>query len=453
MSEWLRATRRFLVQDGAENIVIERGEYVVDDHPIARRHADAFVSDAEYRENEIRSALDNGTVENGAEFTGTDRRTPTRDTSPLGQVRTAGLRAVERSNQRGALTDRGAEVLEDLIRRDSSGADAEYVRAVSDPDYERAFYMALARPHMTGSLSAREQEALHRAVRATEQRAMSVGTPGAGGYGVPIAVDPTMNIVNDGQINPLRQLATVRQVATSELRLVNTEGVTAAFAQEGAEVADGTPTLTQPTLVPERAHAFVPFSWETGQDYPSLLAELGRLLADGKDVLEADKFVNGAGHGSNEPEGLLTGLDVGTVSGGSASVAVFYSAAETLPPRYSPRASWLSSLAAANYSRRLVAEADADEPAIWNDAGDRLLGKPWFEVSDMPASYLTAQAFVYGSISEAFTIVDRLGMSVSAIPHLFGGSGRPTGISGLYAFWRTTSGTVNPNAARALDVS
>ena len=88
---------------------------------------------------------------------------------------------------------------------------------------------------------------------------------------------------------------------------VASDGITAAFETEATEVADGAPTLEQPVVNLEKAHVFVPFSIEVGQDWATLQSELARLFADAKDVLEADKFTNGTA--APEPVGLITGGD------------------------------------------------------------------------------------------------------------------------------------------------
>jgi HK97 family phage major capsid protein len=50
-----------------------------------------------------------------------------------------------------------------------------------------------------------------------------------------------------------------------------------------------------------------------------------------------------------------------------------------------------------------------------------------------------------------YLIVDRIGMTIELIPHLFGSSNRyPTGQRGLYAYWRNTGVVVDPNAWRVL---
>ena len=45
-----------------------------------------------------------------------------------------------------------------------------------------------------------------------------------------------------------------------------------------------------------------------------------------------------------------------------------------------------------------------------------------------------------------FAIVDRVGLNIEFIPHLFGGSNRyPTGQRGLYMYWRTSSQVLSPS--------
>ena len=51
-----------------------------------------------------------------------------------------------------------------------------------------------------------------------------------------------------------------------------------------------------------------------------------------------------------------------------------------------------------------------------------------------------------------YVIVDRVGMSVELIPHLFGDNNRPTGQRGLYAWMRTGAESVDDNAFRVLSI-
>lgn len=288
-----------------------------------------------------------------------------------------------------------------------------------------------------------------------EQRAMSVGTTTAGGFAVPFALDPSIILTSDGSANQLRQLATVTTIATSEWRGVSSQGVTATFAAEATAVGDNSPTLAQPTIIPEKAQSFIPFSIELGMDWGGIREELGRLFADAKDQLEAQKYTLGAGHGSFEPEGIIVGAtNVQTTVGTAAFVvADVYSTQQALPPRYQPRASWISSNTIANTVHRFVGGAST-EPPLFNENRDRLLGKPWTEVSHMVSTTTTGSLIqLYGDIAAGFRIVDRVGLMVELIPHLFDTTNnRPTGQRGLYAYWRTSSEVVNANALRVTKV-
>jgi predicted phage gp36 major capsid-like protein len=60
---------------------------------------------------------------------------------------------------------------------------------------------------------------------------------------------------------------------------------------------------------------------------------------------------------------------------------------------------------------------------------------------------------IYGDIRAAFTIVDRIGMTVELVPHVMGAGRRPVGKRGLYAFWRNSSEIVNHGALRAVGIA
>jgi predicted phage gp36 major capsid-like protein len=50
-----------------------------------------------------------------------------------------------------------------------------------------------------------------------------------------------------------------------------------------------------------------------------------------------------------------------------------------------------------------------------------------------------------------FTIVDRFGVQIELIPHLFGATNRfPTGQRGILYIWRSSSGVIKPNALRLI---
>lgn len=342
-----------------------------------------------------------------------------------------------------------------LIERDAAGIDSRYIAAVADPHYESAFAKQLleaGQPGARSMLTEPEIAAVQRVGEVLTERALAEGEGATGGYAVPFALDPTIILTNDGVINPLRTVATVTTISTRTWKGVSSEGVTAAFAKEGAEVADGSPTLGQPEIKTERAHAFVPYSIEVGEDWGTMSGELGRLFSEAKNVLEAEKFATGTG--TNEPSGIVTGATEAVESATEKVFAVgdLYTVQQALPPRYQPRARWLATNTVANVIYRFVAQADSEEPKVMTEARDSILGKPFNELSTMTSTVNESgeKPIVYGDVATGFRIVDRIGMRVELIPHLFGENGRPTGERGLYAIWRTGSKVVNPNALRVL---
>ncbi len=50
-------------------------------------------------------------------------------------------------------------------------------------------------------------------------------------------------------------------------------------------------------------------------------------------------------------------------------------------------------------------------------------------------------------------IVDRVGMNIELVPHLFGANRRPTGQRGLYAWLRAGADSIDDNAFRMLNVA
>lgn len=367
----------------------------------------------------------------------------------------AALRAIE--SRANVLTTKAGDRLVELVRRDHTGHDSRYLAAVADPAYRSAFVKRLMRPDTAHQeFTPEEAQAVSRVGEAMSQRAMAIGTGSAGGFAVPFDLDPTIALTSDGAVNPIRELASVTTITfADEWRGLTSEGVTAQFVPEATEAEDNSPELQQPVIRPERAQCFVPFSIEVGQDWESFTEELARLFAEAKDALEAEKFVSGTG--TNEPEGLIAGLAgssiVKTASPEAFAIDDVYRLQEALPARFQPRATWLASNPVANEAYRFAGPG-SDEPGVFNEARDAILGKPYREVSTMDASTATPgqKVLAYGDLAVAYKIVDRIGLTIELVPHLFGPNQRPTGQRGLYAIWRVGAGVVVDNAIRVLEI-
>lgn len=320
---------------------------------------------------------------------------------------------------------------------DENGEIARRIIATSGPIYRRAFGKAVAGMPLTSE----------------EARAISTGPGSSGGLAVPVALDPTVLPTSDSSVNPLRAIARVETITSNEWKGVSSAGITAGYSGESEEVADDTPTLVQPSVIPERATAFIPFSIESDQDWTALQAEMAVLFRNAKDDLEADKFFTGAGHGSKEPEGLLTGATIHVTSDGSNTFASkdVYALEEALGARFRSRARFVGSKFIFNKARQLDSGGGAD---LWVrlDAATppTLIGYPAHESSALDGSLEDwAAPLVFGDFTY-FLIVDRIGMNVELVNHLFGQNQRPTGERGLLAIWRNSSVVLSDRAFRVL---
>jgi HK97 family phage major capsid protein len=309
-----------------------------------------------------------------------------------------------------------------------------------------------------------------------ETRALSVGTGSAGGFAVVYTLDPTMIPTSNYSVNPFRAIArNVQITGTNEWKALTSGAITAAYAAEATQSSDNAPTLAQPDLIVDKAQAFVPFSIELGQDWDQLQEAMAMDLSDAKDDLEATKFAVGAGHGSNEPKGIITGATNTTTAGGAAAFAIadLYKVFEAVPPRFRPRAQWASNLFIIDKIRQFDT---AGGSGVWVDgfnsadpvrglgvAADaagagvvtaplvpKLLGRNFWESTAMSSALTTGQKILVVGDWRYFVIVDRVGMSVEFIQNLVGANQRPTGQRGLYAYWRNQSDVLSAAAFQVL---
>ncbi len=372
-----------------------------------------------------------------------DARSRARSPEELrGLLRDRAMRAVETARfgdvDREAAQGRAQRLLDTVD--DKHGTLAERMLVTGSPAYERAFGKAVE-ALSTGGLTPEEQ------------RALAVGTDNKGGYAVPFALDPTIILTNDGTINPLRQIARVEQITTKTWQGITSAGVTVVRAGEAAQVDANDPTLAQPEVTPQRVHGFIPFSIEVDADWTQMRAEMARLLADAKDVEEAASFVTGDGTTGQQPGGIPGSLNAASFEyvGSSWDDEDVYDLETAVPARFRARGSFMANKGIFNTIRQF---ADADGHDLWERIGGgqpaRLLGYQAYEASDMQDDASDGRRFLlFGDFSQ-FLIVDRIGMSVELVPHLFGENQRPTGQRGLYAIWRNDSKILVDNAFRVL---
>ncbi len=375
------------------------------------------------------------------------------------------MRTLDQAVSADRLNARGAEMIESLMASGPVPAQSwtqRWAAATGSADYERAFAKLLANPER-GHLEWTEQEAqAYRAVRAvqSEQRSMSL-TDSAGGYMVPLTLDPAVLLTSNGSINPLRSLARVVQTVSDTWQGVTSAGVTAEWTAEAAEMADASPTLGSPSIPVHKGDAFVPFSFEVEADAVNFMSELGQLLVDGAEQLNATAYTTGSGSG--QPKGVITA--VAAVGGSLVSPGVaetlaasdVYSVQNALPPRFQPNAQWCANLAIINTLRQFETASGALKFPGLQDNPPQLLGRVMNELSNMDGT-INASAtennypLLYGDFGSGMVIVDRIGSTLELVPHLVGSNRRPTGQRGALLWFRTGADVVIPNAFRLLSI-
>ena len=348
-----------------------------------------------------------------------------------------------------AEVDRQVRTSTDIARR---------VLVTETPEYREAWLKLVTRPD--GGLFLTNEE--RQAVQAYHEfRTMSEGTTTAGGFGIPVFIDPSIILTAQGSMNPFLSIARTVDVNTNAWKGVSSAGVSWSFDAENVEVSDDSPTLAQPTVTVYMARGFIPYSIELGQDYPGFAAEMSRLLAEGYDELLIDKFTRGTG--TAEPQGVLTILSATAgnrvaiqTSGQAFGPQDPYTIWKALPQRYRTRASWLMSVDVNNKIRQVgtanVFHAFTQSlPAAW---ADELFGRQVYESPYMPDTTTSTSAnsglAVVGDFSN-YVIARRGGMSVENIPHLFSTTTNlPSGTRGWFAYSRIGGGVVNTSGFRLL---
>jgi HK97 family phage major capsid protein len=391
----------------------------------------------------------------GARFDTPDPETVMR-MSPA-DVRDDALRALEaRGRELNAdQQDKVDQLLRSVVSEDNPNTDGAYVARrilLTESDAYRSGWQRVvtqAHPVLTGE----EVEALRafEAMERSELRAMNEGTPSAGGYGVPVFIDPTIIMTGQGSNDPILEGASRPQVTTNTWKGVSSAGVTWSFDAEAATVSDDSPTLGQPSIPLYTARGFVPFSIEVGEDYPGFAAEMAKLLGEGYNELLADKLTRGSG--SAEPTGLITALDADTTVEVLLATAGAFVAGDVtkvwaaLPDRYKGASSWLMSYAIADK----VTVLQSYTPSV--EAVKELRGRPI-----APTSYMTdltstvhTNVAVVGDLTK-YVAPQRTGMSIELVPHLFDVTfNRPTGQRGWFAYARVGGAPSTNQAFRLLN--
>lgn len=378
------------------------------------------------------------------------------------ELRSKALTVLDDDDSVAHLSDDAKKRTSDLIRAvtdDTNGAViAARLLLTENKHYREAFMRLVTSPAPTLSV---EQA---RALQAFEEfRAMSIGTDSAGGFGVPVLIDPTIILTAQGHPNDILGLARVETITTDQWKGVSSAGVTWKFRAEATATTDGSPTLAQPTVPTHKADGYIPYSIEVGMDYPGFAMEMERLLNSGYVELLVDKLTTGSG--SDEPTGIITALDantnveVATTTAGTIGAGDINGLWAALPIRYrnpaiAPRTAWMSHTGVNGDIQQLGQDQGAAFTVNFTEEGVTVLkGRRMFEndyFDDLPSDTSAANLLVIGDWNN-FVVAQRAGMSIELVPHVFDvTNNRPTGERAWYAWARVGSDSVNDLGFRLL---
>lgn len=361
----------------------------------------------------------------------TDVRTMSRK-----EVRDAAQRIMDEADY---ITPENREAVDRAIKRNSRSyfgthdgdAVARRLVATESDAYRSAF--------MKG-VTGRADEMLDDERRAlAEVRAMSTTTT-AGGFGIPVLIDPTVLITDGTGLTGLLPYIDRESITTDTWKGVSAGHTAWSFDAEAAEVSDDTSTFAQPSIPVETARGFVPFSIEIEVYYPNFAANVTNLLADGYMDLVAENLAVGAGAGSNAPWGVFitttTTVDVTTDNTfGAPDIDKVWAA---LGERFRARSTWFMNVDVENDIRGFGSGTATSRFTVdqTREGISLLNGRP-VVLSDWAPTWAgtdAAKILALGDFSK-FKLVQRLGMTVEYVPHLTStGANLPKGQRGLFAF-------------------
>jgi len=333
-------------------------------------------------------------------------------------------------------------------RDNAEGELAQRVLMTGSPLYRRTFNKVVQGQHLT----AEEQRAGALAV---------VGTTTTGGYMVPYVFDPTIVPIGAWtSVNPYRQACRVETIVGGNVwQAVAAGAVTPTRGAEAAIATEAGPVFEAPSITVKRVQTLITYSIETEQDRPDIASEMARLIQEGKDTEEENSFTNGDGT-SDAPFGMMAvnakvnGFwTIYLTAGNSTALVDLYGVEAALMLRHRMNAAWFMSRA---MIRAIQALETAGGQLFGGDyynrvgyptltpsgnTGLRLLNYPIWEVPSAVYHLTTTKLnqLAFGDPKQ-FIIVDRVGMNVETIPHIFTGA-VPTGQRGLYAMWRNSAAT------------
>lgn len=267
-----------------------------------------------------------------------------------------------------------------------------------------------------------------------EYKKLTLGDDAAAGFLAPSEYVREI-IKAETVFSPIRSIARIRSITGKEIQIPRRTGQFSAQWTSESGTRSETTGLTYglETLPTHEMYALVDISQTLLEDSAfNLESELEMEFSEQFGVLEGAGFVTGTGSG--QPEGFMNNDDVGENNSGSAATIAdtdgqadgLITLQHALKEAYARNATWVLKRTTIGSVRKLK---DANDNYIWQPGNlatgnpNTILGDPYVEVTDMPAEAAGAYPIAYGDWRRAYTIVDRIAMSVLRDPYTQATSG------------------------------
>jgi HK97 family phage major capsid protein len=322
-------------------------------------------------------------------------------------------------------------VTEDKVSRLNTALDNAKA-AIDRANLERA------RPRLEGGrpdAGGEYKDAFAAYVKRGEEKSLSVGVAGDGGYLVPSDTDGEITRLMTA-LSPIRSIASVRQVSTSVYKKpVTTTGPATGWVAEKTDRETTDSQVIDALSFPTAELYAQPAA--TTQFLDDAAVDVGQWIADEVNAAfaqqEGTAFVSG--NGTNRPKGFLNDVAADTawvwgklgylktgVSGDFAAsdksdilVDLVYS----VKAGYRQNASWVLNRRTQAAIRKLKDDSGNYiwQPAASADGKASLLGFPLVEAEDMPDIAANSLSIAFGDFKRGYLIVDRQGVNVLRDPY------------------------------------
>ncbi len=222
------------------------------------------------------------------------------------------------------------------------------------------------------------------------------------------------------EISPLRSVSKIRSTGQRSIQIPKRTGqFTAQWTAEVGTRSETTGYRVGMEEIPtHELYALVDISNQMLEDSVfDLEAEMQSEFATQFAKGEGAAFISGSS--INQPEGILTNSDVGeTVSGAGAALQAdgLISLVHAVKSEYGQNGTFVFNRSTLAAIRKLKDTAGqyVFQAGMMLTSGvpNTILGSPYIEATDMPDIAANAFPIVFGDFSQAYTIVDRVGLSV-----------------------------------------